>query len=126
MFAWQSKRFPVLLPMTFLLALLVAGLVFQKSVAKRFQGDEDGAIAGRAVLNNIAWRIIGDYPLVGIGVNNGAIMMSKYATSYEFRGEWLYLVHNKYLLEWFELGVFGLAAFLWFLMSKLRAGLRLC
>jgi putative inorganic carbon (HCO3(-)) transporter len=40
----------------------------------------------------------------------------------EIRSEWFYTIHNKYLLEWVELGVLGLAAFLWFLLSTIRRG----
>ncbi len=37
--------------------------------------------------------------------------MQDYLTS-ELRGEWLYLVHNKYLLIFAEMGFFGIASFL--------------
>ncbi len=38
-------------------------------------------------------------------------------------GDWLYLVHNRYLLVASESGLLALAAFLWFLYAVVRCGL---
>ena len=57
-----------------------------------------------------------------MGINNCAASAEKYATQAEFRGEWFWTIHNKYLLEWVETGIFGLAAFLLFLLTTIRQG----
>ncbi len=66
-------------------------------------------------------RMIEDNLVRGIGANNFAIMIKQYATP-EFAGEWLYVVHNKYLLVWAETGIGGLLAFIAFLVVTVRRG----
>jgi O-antigen ligase len=39
-----------------------------------------------------------------------------------FSGEFLYTVHNKYLLVWAETGIGGLIAFVWLLVATVRQG----
>jgi putative inorganic carbon (hco3(-)) transporter len=100
-------------------ALLVVSLLFDNGVSRRlFQGDE-GAAASRIALNKLAIRMIEDHPIVGVGANNFTLNVREYA-SQEFIGEWLYAVHNKYLLIWAEAGLGGLLAYIWFLSASLR------
>ena len=91
--------------------------------AGRMIGADPGAATGRLPLIALALQIIRDAPLLGIGANNFAVVMPDYLTP-EFSRDWLYLVHNKYLLIWAELGPVGIGAYLWFLFSTLHLGWR--
>jgi O-antigen ligase len=72
-------------------------------------------------LMQLAWRIISDHPIFGVGSNNFFIAMKPYLTP-DLNGDWIYTVHNKYLLVWAEAGIGALAAFLWFLFATVRQG----
>jgi O-antigen ligase len=50
--------------------------------------------------------------------------MNDYAGS-EFRHEWIYTVHNQFLLVCAETGVIGLMAYLWIMLNVIRRGWRL-
>jgi O-antigen ligase len=67
--------------------------------------------------------MIADKPVLGVGANNFALLINNYTTS-EFAGEWLYVVHNKYLLIWAEAGIAGLLTFIWFLFATFGRGWR--
>jgi O-antigen ligase len=65
--------------------------------------------------------MIGDHPLLGIGANNFALLLPQYVTA-AFSQDWLYLVHNRYLLVWAETGTLGLLAFVSLLATTAWAG----
>lgn len=83
----------------------------------------DEAATSRFPLNTIALRMVADEPIVGVGPNHFALALPRYATA-EFAREWLYTVHNKYLLVASESGLLALAAFLAFLAVALRRARR--
>jgi O-antigen ligase len=118
---WYRRLISAWMPLTFAFALVLVGIIFQESIANRIFEDE-GSAHSRIPLIQMAWSMIGDNPVLGVGVNNCAFVASKYALSSDLRQEWFYTIHNKYLLEWVETGIFGLAAFLLFLLSTLRTG----
>jgi hypothetical protein len=114
---WISpRRFAVI---AILLALL--GVLAASSLSARLLEDDHGAAYSRIPLNNLAFRIIGENPILGVGANNFAAAAGDYITP-DFATEWLYTVHNKFLVVWSETGTLGLAAFLLFLFSILRTG----
>jgi putative inorganic carbon (hco3(-)) transporter len=102
-------------------ALLVVSLLFDNAVSRRLFQSDEGAAASRIALNKLAIRMIEEHPIVGVGANNFTMNVREYA-SQEFIGEWLYAVHNKYLLIWAEAGLGGLLAYIWFLSASLRSG----
>lgn len=112
----------VWIPATCAVAVVVLGLLFQQSIVDRLLGDDEGSAQSRIPLIHVAWDMIEDYPLTGVGTNNAAAVGSQYIASPEFRSEWFYTIHNKYFLEWVELGTIGLLAFLWFLGTTLWRG----
>jgi O-antigen ligase len=120
--AWRDRWISAWVPATCAISLLLVGLMFQESFAARLFGDDEGSALSRIPLMHMAWQIICDYPALGVGTNNCAVAAAQYAMLPEFREEWFYMIHNKYLLEWAEIGAVGLAAFLWFLFSTLRSG----
>jgi len=114
---WLSlPRFLVIVTLTALL-----GAFFHDTIRTRLASDDRGAVYSRVPLINLAFRMIKENPVVGVGANNFAFVMDDYITP-EFRNEWIYTVHNKYLLIWAESGTVGLLAFLWFLAATLRTG----
>jgi O-antigen ligase len=93
---------------------LVAGVifVFQGDITDRLlTADDRGSAESRLPLNEMAWRIIQDHPVLGIGLNNYDLAMQDYITP-DLSGEWVYIVHNRYLLVWSETGIGSLAAYL--------------
>jgi putative inorganic carbon (HCO3(-)) transporter len=97
-----------------------------------FRGDIEARIAGqtrgvtysqngRLPLIRLAWKMIEDRPIQGVGANNFATAASRYAGP-EFTGAWLRTVHSLYFLVWAEAGLGALLALLWFLGSSLRRG----
>ena len=115
---WLSLR--VLIAVGLLtLPVLLSG----DEIANRLLVDDKGAAEVRVPLAQLALNMIEDHPLLGVGANNFAVNISEYATP-EFGGVWLSTVHNNYLLIWAEKGIFGLAAYIWFLLAALWRGLR--
>jgi O-antigen ligase len=67
----------------------------------------------------LAFRIIEDNPVLGVGSNNFSVVMDRYLIP-ELRSGFVFAVHNKYLLVWAETGTLGLLAYLAFLLGTLR------
>jgi putative inorganic carbon (HCO3(-)) transporter len=114
---WLPLPYFLLIAGVFLLALLP----FHNVIAERLTGSDEGSAQSRFPLMHLAWNVIKDHPLTGVGTNNFAVVLHDYATP-KFSRAWLYTVHNKYLLVWAEVGLGGLLAFLWFLGETLRKG----
>lgn len=114
---WLSPK--VVLTIAAVAALL--SLFFGAAVLDRLTGDDAGAAASRLPLARIALRVIRDHPILGVGANNYTTVLEAYVTA-EVLGEYLYTVHNKYLLVWAETGIVGLVAFLGFLLAHIRRG----
>ncbi|MBN1543396.1 O-antigen ligase family protein [candidate division KSB1 bacterium] len=97
------------------LALLVAFL-YQDHLVDRIVSDDNGAFFSRVVTSKVAWRMIEQHPLFGVGLNNYGKNLDDY---------WLFsdpytriaAVHNNYLLFWAELGVVGFGCLLIFLIA---------
>jgi O-antigen ligase len=113
-----------------LLAIAAAVLLFfsclyiPNPVSHRIFADDNGAAHSRLPLMHLAYHIIAANPLLGVGANNFAAVMNDYAGS-EFRSEWIYTVHNQFLLVCSETGLIGLAAYLWIFVALIRNGWRL-
>lgn len=100
---------------TLLLGALVVPAVLPLALG-RFVADDGGAAASRGPLNAIAFAMISDRPLTGVGPNNFAHVFRSYVGP-EHAREWLYTVHNKYLLVWSESGPLALVTFVGFLVA---------
>ncbi len=113
------------LPRTALAALggsvLFAFAVFGSAISTRISSAGSSTADVRLTLMDMAWRMIGDHPLLGVGANNFIRALPGYLTP-EFSDAWLSTVHNKYLLVWSETGILGLAAWLLLLGAGLRSG----
>jgi len=114
---WLS---PTLLIIISIVALLLV-VFFQGIIVERLFGDDDGSADSRVPLMMVAYRMIMDNLVSGVGANNFSIVMMQYA-QLGITGFWFYVVHNKYLLVWAEIGTAGFAAFIWFLLASIRRG----
>jgi O-antigen ligase len=103
--------------------VLLIGAPLSGLVAGRLFNDDNGSSAARMPLNRLAAAMIVDHPLMGVGANNFAVAMQPYLAS-SFSGDFLYTVHNTYLLIWTETGIGGLIAFCWFLFAIILQGLK--
>ena len=105
------------------LAVVLAAVVvgFRGPISERLNGNDRGSAASRVPLMKLAGEMIRSQPLLGIGANNFATRIPDFAGP-EFSRDWIYTVHNKYLLLWAEAGIGALAAFLWFLGATIRRG----
>ncbi len=96
-------------------------IVLSGPITERLFADDAGSADSRVPLMRMAGLMIADHPLMGVGVNNFPLAMEPYV-SRGFAGEFVYAVHNKYLLIWAETGIAGLIAFVWFLIATIRKG----
>ncbi len=119
--AWRRGWLSPMAPLTMAVVIALLCLLYQDAILTRLFGDDRGAAYSRIPLMRLAFRVIMDNPVLGVGANNFAVIIRQYATP-EFSGEWLYAVHNKYLLVWAETGIGALVAFISFLVVTIRRG----
>lgn len=119
--AWRRGWLSPGVPLAMAALAVLPPLVFPDALAARLSGEV--ADNGRIPLVQLAFRMIEQNPVLGIGPNNFAVAMLQYATP-ELAYAWLYTVHNKYLLVWAETGTGGLLAFLLFLSVTVSRGWR--
>ena len=117
---WRRRKLSPVVPVVLFLLLSALALMFHEAISRRLTGDDVGSARGRVPLMMMAWNIIADRPALGVGANNYTRALEPRAP--EFGNEWLFTVHNQYLLVWAETGVVGLAAYVWFLLVTLRRG----
>lgn len=98
-------------------------LVFIPSILTRLSNNVAVDYDERATLMTIAWRIITDHPLGGIGAGAYGLVLRDYVSVSEW-GRWLYIVHNAYLLRWAETGILGLLSLILLLVVGVRIAFR--
>jgi putative inorganic carbon (HCO3(-)) transporter len=120
---WHQRRFSFKVPIAIFAILMLLYLPFQDAISARLFGDDNGSAESRIPLMKLAYRIIEDNTVMGVGANNFTVAMQRYLTP-EFRDgrTFLFAVHNKYLLVWAETGIGGLLAFIAFLLGSVRRG----
>lgn len=117
-------RFVRIRHIAMVIMLIVAMLVvFRGRVFLRFsEGPQN--LRNRVHLLQTAANMVKAYPIAGIGLNTFHTEMQRYVPPH-LAYEWIYLVHNKYMLVWSETGTLGLISFLWLFASALRRAFRL-
>jgi O-antigen ligase len=122
---WAIRRGLLSARTATVLAVGAAALViaFWGPITQRIAGNDNGSASSRISMIKLASKMIEAHPVLGLGVNNVGINIPVYAGP-QFDGQWLYTIHDKYLLVWAEAGIFALIAFLWFLGVTLRRGWR--
>ena len=111
-FAWRRGWLSLTIPIIAIVIGLILAVSLQEVIGDRLFGDDDGSAESRVPLIVIAFKLIRSHPVLGVGINNFAFAMLEHA-----RNVWLYVVHNKYLLIWAEIGIGGLLAYIWFLLK---------
>ena len=105
--------------------LVVVGILFvvafHQPILNRLTGDDAGSAAARLPLNKASTAMIVENPL-GVGANNWDKVAHRHMETGGNRGEWFYVVHNKYLLVCAETGIIGLVVFVSFLLSTIFSG----
>jgi putative inorganic carbon (HCO3(-)) transporter len=89
----------------------------------RFGGDDRGSAASRLPQFGVAYAIIEDNALIGVGINNFTEVMLEYDKTEEGL-ESVYPVHNIFLHIAAEMGIFGIAAFMWLIYAIFSQGIR--
>ena len=103
-------------------AVAVLLLPFYGLISARLAGG-DASAESRGPLMALAWEMVRDRPLLGVGANNFVLAIPDYAGP-DFASDWLYAVHNKFLQVWAEAGTAALLAFVWFLAATIGRGWR--
>jgi O-antigen ligase len=107
-------------------AIVVA--IFWSKIVSSFQANFGTShfqleIQSRTQLNDLAFNIIRDHPILGVGINNFMTVMDQYNVyGLIYPG---YPVHNIYLLQFAETGIFGLVALVITLAVALLLAVRL-
>ncbi len=113
----QSLRTASIVGFVSLLVLLSLALGQRNLITTRLTSDDHGAAYSRVTQAQGAIAIIQNYPLLGVGLNNYALLMPKYdPVSLANSGRPMF-VHNMFLLIAAETGLVGFAAFVWLLAS---------
>ena len=120
---WLRRGLSLKVPIALLVVGALLYMPFHSLISERLFGDDKGSAEVRIPLMQLAYRMIADNPVLGVGANNFAVAMDRYLTP-EFRHGWRFSVHNKYLLVLTETGIGGLLAYLAFLLGTLRTGWR--
>jgi putative inorganic carbon (hco3(-)) transporter len=96
--------------------LMVVALFGSDLIMARLTSSDQGSTSSRLTMAKAALAIIQDNPVVGVGLNNYALVSPRYDRA--DAASWNHftpIVHNAYLLIGAETGLIGLAAFLVFL-----------
>jgi O-antigen ligase len=98
---------------------LVFLVLFSSLMIRRFTADDRGSAESRKAHETMAYDMIADQPLTGVGISNFDLRKFEYVPL-ELMGvhrKYVYVVHNHYLLIWSEMGILALAVFVWILLA---------
>jgi O-antigen ligase len=118
---YGRMKWPAVLGLLLLMALALVPL--REVITNRVVSSDHGSAAGRLPLIEMAWQMIVDHPLLGVGANNFVLELPRYAGG-DFSSAWLSSVHHKYLLIWSEAGFAALLAFVTFIVLTILRGWR--
>lgn len=106
-------------------ALVVAAIAvpFAGWIDARLTQNDRGSASSRVSMSRLAFDMARDHPVFGIGVNNVGIRIPDYKGP-EFAGQFVYTIHNRYLLALAEAGPVALLALLWFIAATLARAWR--
>jgi O-antigen ligase len=122
-FAWRRGWLSPKVPAAVGLGAVCLAVVFQSLLAERIFPENQSAALSRIPLMRLAGRMIADNPVLGVGANNFVVRADDYWTN-RTEDEWLFVVHNEYLLIASESGLLALFMFALFLYVTIRYGLR--
>lgn len=99
------------------------------AILRRLTQSDSGAFDFRLEWVGIAWDMVRDHPVFGLGLNSFIYHLPEYAPYsipklYEMFGELFPVVHNTYMIVWSEQGTVGLFLFLGLHASILWIGIK--
>lgn len=113
-----------------LAAGLIGALAAAPAILRRFTQSDPGAVDFRWEWMGVAWDMVRDHPLLGVGLNSFVQHLpgrtaygGTEALNRTFGANWP-VVHDIYLLIWAEQGTIGFACFLLLLIGLLRTAWR--
>ena len=74
----------------------------------------------RIPLIKIAYNMIKEHPIVGVGTNTYSSVIHQYTNAPDLKGIYLAQVHNQYLLVFAEAGLIGIISFLWLMLGLFK------
>jgi hypothetical protein len=101
-----------------LIALLVTA-IFSRVILHRLTTEDSGSARDRVPMMQVAENMVRAHPILGVGVNNYAVVMRDYP-GLSVSKDFAYVVHNRYMLIWAETGTLGLLCLVWFVAVWLR------
>lgn len=125
---FKNRRIEVLALVLAVAALMGIWIAADSGTWARITSNEDGG-SGRTDLWTIAWRMSGDYPVAGVGLDNFSVNSLEYTREPGGIDDLVPIergqpVHNGYLSFLAETGIIGLALYLALAVAVLRAGAR--
>jgi putative inorganic carbon (HCO3(-)) transporter len=112
------KRIGLKASLILCIVVVIVGAVFSSQIADRFTRDDRGSAQSRIWQSKMAFNILSDHFLTGVGLNNLWEVEPQYMPS-EMIGN-INVIHDKYLSIWTETGLLGLISFLWLLLAAGR------
>ncbi|MBN1999980.1 O-antigen ligase family protein [candidate division KSB1 bacterium] len=98
----------------FILAIVL--LFFGQMIYNRIVLDDYGSALTRITTAKVSFKVISDYPLLGVGINNYKHVLPIY-WDVESRFTRIAGVHNTYLQYVAEIGIIGFIAYLWLMIA---------
>jgi O-antigen ligase len=118
---WKStRRWAKLTFLLIILALIFTPTIFTTLVQRFVVDGREAPFGGREVLWDVAWRVIQDHPLGGVGIGNSPYATVPYLNTgpYILETE-MVVVHNPVLTVWSETGILGILIYLGILASSI-------
>lgn len=116
---WKFLNYGKLFIIILIMGLLYAG--FSGTINERIFGYDANSAMSRISLMKLAFNMVKEHPIVGIGANTFYNQKYLYISD-DIAGQYIDLVHNEYLLVWAETGIIGLCGFLGLIFSFLKEG----
>jgi O-antigen ligase len=104
-----------------LVSLTIPIVALSGLIAVRLGADPQGAYDERAALMRMGMNVFKHFPIFGCGAGAYGFVFRHFLPPGTEDG-WLFIVHNRYVLIAAEMGIIGLAAFVFFLVTAVRQG----
>ncbi|MCC6706879.1 MAG: O-antigen ligase family protein [Gammaproteobacteria bacterium] len=124
----SSRRRYFIARMSIIALVGMVGLAASPRILERIQYSDPESWRSRMEMIDIAWKIVRDKPLFGLGLNSYVFAQPPYtrfrtyAGMEEFYGENVPVVHSTWMLTWAEQGTLGMALFVFIHLVVLYVG----